>query len=202
MTTRQWLYGLAAFDQTHVAVVNYMWDLPKASSLLPNRIVKLLLDNWQFTGIGTIASGTLTGVGLATSDNFDFSGGGDGTRVNVTRPVQYVQDRNTLQWVAPDFVARPAKGEVGTAGKTVFRNPGIHNWDMALFKIVPLGSGVKGPQLQFRWEAYNVFNHTQYATVDTTARFNPAGQQINGNFWRITSTRPPRQMQASIRVQF
>ncbi len=200
--TRQWLYGLAAFDQTHVAVVNYMWDLPKASSLLPNRIVKLLLDNWQFTGIGTIASGTPTGVGLATSDNFDFSGGGDGTRVNVTRPVQYVQDRNTLQWVAPDFVARPAKGEVGTAGKTVFRNPGIHNWDMALFKIVPLGSGAKGPQLQFRWEAYNVFNHTQYATVDTTARFNPAGQQINASFGRITSTRPPRQMQASIRVQF
>ena len=60
--TRQWLYGLAAFDQTHVAVVNYIWDLPKASSLLPNRIVKLLLDNWQFSGIGTIASGTPTGV--------------------------------------------------------------------------------------------------------------------------------------------
>ena len=101
--------------------------------------------------------------------------------MNVTRPVQYVQDRNTLQWVAPDFVARPAKGEVGTAGKTVFRNPGIHNWDMALFKIVPLGSGVKGPRLQFRWGAYNVFNHTQYATVDTTAIFNPAGEQIQYN---------------------
>jgi hypothetical protein len=47
-----------------------------------------------------------------------------------------------------------------------------------------------------------VFNHTQYASIDTTARFNPAGQQINATFGRVTSTRPPRQMQASLRIQF
>jgi hypothetical protein len=115
---------------------------------------------------------------------------------------EYVKDRPTLQWVAPDFVARPARGESGTAGKVVFRNPGIHNWDMALFKNIPLGRGAGGPQLQFRWEAYNVFNHTQYAPVDTTARFNPAGQQVNTTFGRVTATRPPRQMQMSLRVQF
>jgi hypothetical protein len=104
--------------------------------------------------------------------------------------------------VAPDFVARPSRGEFGTGGKTVFRGPGIHNWDMALFKNVPIGVGTRRPQLQFRWEAYNVFNHTQFAGVDATARFNPAGQQINAAFGRVTSTRPPRQMQASLRVVF
>ncbi len=70
---------------------------------------------------------------------------------------------------------------------------------MALFKNIPFG---KARQIQFRWEAYNVFNHTQYATVDTTARFNPAGQQVNATFGQVTSTRPPRQMQVSLRVQF
>ena len=87
-----------------------------------------------------------------------------------------MKDSATLQWIAPDFVARPARGDVGNSGKFQFRNPGIHNWDMALFKNFPFGNG---RQFQFRWEAYNVFNHTQYASVDTTARFNPAGQQIN-----------------------
>ena len=197
---RRWTYGLAGFDQTHVAVVNFVWDLPKAGGVLPNRWVAAVLDNWQVSGIGTLASGTPTGIGLATSDNFDFSGGGDGTRVNITGPVVYVGDRTTLQWVSPDFVARPARGESGNAGKTVLRNPGIHNWDLALFKNVPIGA--RGAQLQFRWEAYNVFNHTQYASIDTTARFNPAGQQINATFGQVTSTRPPRQMQASLRVQF
>ncbi|MEO5822123.1 MAG: hypothetical protein ABIT71_16585 [Vicinamibacteraceae bacterium] len=47
-----------------------------------------------------------------------------------------------------------------------------------------------------------MFNHTQYAGVDTTAHLNPAGQQINATFGQATSTRPPRQMQASLRIQF
>jgi hypothetical protein len=198
----RWVYGLAAFDQTHVAVINYILDLPRASRLAPNRVVKAVFDNWQFSGITTIATGTPTGVGLATSDNFDFSGGGDGTRVNIVAPVSYVKDRNTLQWVDPNFVARPVRGQFGTAGKTVFRNPGIHNWDMTLFKNIPLGVSDRSPKIQFRWEVYNVFNHTQYAGLDTTARFNPGGQQINATFGQVTSSRPPRQMQGSLRFQF
>lgn len=197
-----WVYGLASFDQTHVAVINYIWDLPKASRIAPNGFVKAVFDNWQFSGITTLATGTPTGIALATSDNFDFSGGGDGTRVNLTGPISYVKDRNTLQWVAQDFVARPQRGEFGNSGKMVFRNPGIHNWDMTLFKNIPLTRRDNGPMLQFRWEAYNVFNHTQYAGVDTTARFNPAGQQINATFGQVTSNRPPRQMQGSLRFQF
>jgi len=199
---RTWSYGLAAFDQTHVASVNYIWDLPRASRVMPNRVVKAVLDNWQFSGIVTIASGTPTGIGLATSDNFDFSGGGDGTRVNIVAPVKYLKQRDTLQWIDQGLVARPSRGEFGTAGKQVFRNPGIHNWDMTLFKNIPLTRRDNGPKLQFRWEAYNVVNHTQYAGVDTTARFNPAGQMINTTFGQVTSTRPPRQMQGSLRFQF
>ena len=198
----KWVYGLAAFDQTHVAVINYMWDLPRASRIAPNAVVRAVFDNWQFSGITTIATGTPTGIGLATSDNFDFSGGGDGTRVNLTGPVSYVKDRNSLQWVDQNFVARPTRGEYGNIGKTAFRLPGIHNWDMTLFKNIPLGRGENAPRLQFRWEAYNIFNHTQYMSVDTTARFNPAGQQINATFGQVTATRPPRQMQGSLRIQF
>lgn len=198
---RTWSYGLAAFDQTHVAVINYIWDLPRASRLMPNRVVKAVFDNWQFSGITTLASGTPASIALATSDNFDFSGGGDGTRVNITGPAQYPKNRTTLQWLDPSIAARPARGEFGNVGKWTHRNPGIHNWDMTLFKNIPL-RGENGPKLQFRWEAYNVFNHTQYAGIDNTARFNAAGQQINTTFGQVTSTRPPRQMQGSLRFQF
>jgi hypothetical protein len=202
-TYKRWVYGLAAFDQTHVAVINYIWDLPRASKLAPNSFVRAVFDNWQFSGITTLATGTPSGIGLATTDNFDFAGGGDGTRVNVIGPTRYLKERTSLQWIDPNnFVARPTRGEFGNIGKTVFRNPGIHNWDMTLFKNIPLGRGDNAPKLQFRWEAYNVFNHTQYADVDTTARFNPAGQQVNATFGQITSTRPPRQMQGSLRFQF
>jgi hypothetical protein len=199
---RIWSYGLAAFDQTHVAVFNYIWDLPRLSKIIPNSFVRAVFDNWQFSGITTMASGTPLGIGLSTTDNFDFAGGGDGTRINLTGPVHLGSgDRSFYRWFNTDNVARPARGDFGNAAKTVFRGPGIHNWDMTLFKNIPLG-GENGPRLQLRWEAYNAFNHTQYAGVDNTARFDPAGNQVNARFGQITSTRPPRIMQGSLRFQF
>jgi len=49
---------------------------------------------------------------------------------------------------------------------------------------------------------YNIWNHTQFSSYDTTARFNPAGQQINANFGAFTGTRDPRKVQLSLRFMF
>ena len=87
----------------------------------------------------------------------------------------------------------------GNSTRNILRNPGDQQWDLALFKNIDITGDLRA---QLRIEAYNVFNHTQYASVDTTARFNPAGQQINPTFGQVNSTRPPRQMQLSLRVQF
>jgi hypothetical protein len=96
--------------------------------------------------------------------------------------------------------ARPVRGQIQKIPRDVIRLPGIHVWDVTIFKNVPLGKAAR--YLQLRWEAYNVFNHTQFNGVDTTARFDAAGNQTNANFGRVTSTRAPRTMQASVRVVF
>jgi hypothetical protein len=38
--------------------------------------------------------------------------------------------------------------------------------------------------------------------VNTSASFNPAGQQVNSLFGQVTSTRPPRVFPLSLRVNF
>ena len=82
---REWTYGLSSFDQTHVAVINYTYDLPKVSSLWNNVVVRAVLDDWQISGITAFSSGTPSGVALALQDSAtDLTGGGDGTRVVVT----------------------------------------------------------------------------------------------------------------------
>ncbi len=53
-----------------------------------------------------------------------------------------------------------------------------------------------------RWEAYNAFNHTQFSAVNTTARFDPSGNQVNAQFGQVTSTRLSRVMQGSLRFSF
>jgi hypothetical protein len=86
------------------------------------------------------------------------------------------------------------------AGKYDVRNPGVNNWDLALAKNFP----VKGEKryLTLRWEAYNAINHTQYASINTAARFDPAGNQTNTLFGTVVGTRAPRVMQGSLRFTF
>ncbi len=56
--------------------------------------------------------------------------------------------------------------------------------------------------MQFRWEIYNLFNHAQWSTVDTSAQFNAAGQQTDVNFGNVTAARTERRMVMSLRYTF
>ena len=85
--------------------------------------------------------------------------------------------------------------------KTLFTNPGLNNWDIAIFKDFRLGS-VESRRLQFRWETYNTFNHTQYTSVDTGSRWDAAGNQINTNFGRYTNAALGRRMQFGLKLFF
>ena len=195
-----WSYGLSSFDQTHVAVINYTWDLPDASRLWKNKVVGAVLDGWQLSGITAFASGTPNGITLQTAENFDFTGGGDGTRVIVTGdPTLSAGDRSLDKWFDTSVFRRPARNEIGNSTKDVIRQPGTHVWDMTIFKNVSVGGR---RSLQLRWEAYNIFNHTQFNGLDLNARFDAAGNQVNTNFGRVTSTRAPRTMQGSVRFSF
>jgi len=197
---RDFTYGRSSFDQPHVAVINYTWDLPKASARWDTAPVRALLDNWQISGITAFASGTPSGVTLALVDSgTDLTGGGDGTRVVVTGDPS-VSDPSFSRWFDTSVFARPAKGDLGNGKKDIIRLPGTNNTDVTLFKRIPFGEGRR--VIQLRWEMYNVFNHTQYSAVDTTARFDAAGVQVNPTFGQVTATRSPRIMQGSIRFSF
>jgi hypothetical protein len=80
------------------------------------------------------------------------------------------------------------------------RNPGVNNWDLALAKKFPMKNEKR--YFEFRWEAYNALNHTQYASINTAARFDPNGNQTNALFGTVISTRTPRVMQGSLRFSF
>ena len=198
---RVWSYGRSGSDQTHSLVLNYIWDLPHPGKVLRNPVVHHALDNWQISGITAFVSGQPSGVGFGTVDGADLSGGGDGTRIIVTGKAQLPHgERSLARWFNPAVFARPPKGDPGNAPKDVFRGPGHNNWDLSLMKNVPVFS--ESRYFQFRWEMYNAFNHTQFSGVDTTARFDAQGNQVNGRFGQVTSSRSARVMQLSLRFAF
>ena len=195
-------YGLSGMDFTHNLVINYIWDIPKGSRLLPNPVSRLVLDNWQLSGITAIGSGGASGVGFSTVDGTDQTGGGDGQRIIVTGDVKLPRgERSFSRWFNTASFKRPGMYPVvGNAGRTVFRLPGRNVWDISLFKNILVFK--ENRYFQFRLEMYNAFNHTQWSGVDSTARFDATGNQVNAQLGQVTSARDPRRMQMSLRFNF
>jgi len=194
-----WNYGPMSWDRTHVFKLNYLYDLPDVP--WTNGFARYVVNGWQISGITTFQSGQPLGVGFSTTTAIDITGTpSQGARIVVIdKAILPKSERSFDRFFNTDVFRLPEIGTFGNAAKVVLRGPGINNWDMAIFKDIP----VREPyRLQFRWEMYNAFNHTQFNAVDTTARFDAAGKQVNARFGQLTSARSARRMQAGLRFVF
>jgi len=228
VSRREFDYGEATYDRTHVFAVNYLWSVPVSGR--KNWLVKAVADGWQLSGITRYQSGPplslstslKTGCSIAgapcaatTTNNFgtDITGGGDAWRaVMSSNPVLSSDKRTIDQWFNTSVFSPPALAQQvtnlagvlqvlarGNTPKTFARGPGIANTDLAMFKNFKVRENLT---TQLRIEAYNVFNHTQFNAVGTTAQWDQSGAQVNTSFGKITSARDPRIMQLALRVQF
>jgi hypothetical protein len=213
---RTWLYAPLAQSNTHNLVINYTWDVPKASKLWNNGAVRALLDGWQISGENAWVSGDWASVLLTTTDNFDFTGGeagqggcitGNDPCLRTVRPRLVANPRPSnpdplTGWINPDAFARPTgRGDFGNTPRNIVRKPGINNWNLAAFKNFGIG-GHGRRKVQLRLEGYNVLNHTQFSDIDRTVRFDATGKQVNSAFGIATTARQPRIVQASLRLTF
>jgi hypothetical protein len=198
---RTWSYGFDSSDQTHNAVLNLTYNLPKPSRMLnDNKVVKWVFDDWTLAGIAQWVSGTPATIGLSTVQGTDLTGGGDGQRVNIVGNPNSTGS-TFYQWFNTAAFAAPGKGDPGNAAKNSVRNPGVNNEDISLSKRFPLKSEKRAFTL--RWEAYNAFNHTQYSGLNVSPKYDlTTGAQTNSTFGQVTSTRAPRIMQGSLRFTF
>src|SRR5207302_3574722 len=102
--------------------------------------------------------------------------------------------------VKPPVPAYSANG-IGNASKAPIYGPGLNNWDISLFKNFQLGSN-ESRRLQFRFETYNTFNHTQYNAIDTGARFDQNNNQTNTNYGYFTGAALARRLVLGLKFYF
>src|SRR5205807_10448638 len=87
---------------------------------------------------------------------------------------------------------RPQVGQFGTAGRNSLYGPRFFNTDMSLFKNFVITERVRG---QFRFEAFNFFNHVNLGTPSNCVDCSDGG--------KITSTAAPlRQLQIGLKFGF
>jgi hypothetical protein len=177
---------------------NYVWQIP--GSHWSNKSMHALLDNWLVAGTTSFRSGTPTGVSFSTTDSADITGGGDGSRIVVTcDPNLPRSERTFTRWFNTSCFARPAQGDEGNAGRAVLRLPGSNSTDLSLTKTI-VGNRRRG--LEFRVELYNAFNQVIWTSVNTAARFDTTGAQINAQFGQVTAAANARIGQLGLRFVF
>jgi hypothetical protein len=190
-------YGPLTFNRTQILSINYLYDLPRLGKRLGWRPATWVLDNWQLSGITTFQTGAPYTPGFTTTNGEDLTGSTDSARIDVVgNPYSNIP---AGLYFNPAAFALPAKGTFGSAGANILYGPGINNWDLSMTKRFRFG---ESRVFSLRGEAFNVWNHTQFSSVYSTAQFQPAGAQIDPTFGMPSAARPPRNIQLSARFNF
>jgi Carboxypeptidase regulatory-like domain/TonB-dependent Receptor Plug Domain len=189
--------GSSNFDLRHSFSVSYVYGLPffKGSGLEHK-----VLGGWQVSGITVAQTGLPFSVtnGLSQGDNAGVGNGtGTGSRVDIVgnphsgfSAGQDPADRGPL-FYNPAAYATPPGLTFGTVGRNTLYLPGRLNFDFGVFKKFPI---TEKAGFDFRWENYNLFNHTQYNAINSA--FGPS------NFLHLSGAHDPRRMQFGLRFYF
>jgi hypothetical protein len=203
--------GSSNFDERHILNFSYVWALPFFKN--PG-ITRTLMGGWVYSGIASFQTGIPFSVvnspdnagvanGLASSPSYaDLVGDPNSGTVQVSVPGLGPLLYN------PNAFAPPTGLTFGNAGRNVLRNPNRTNFDMALFKRFPIKEQIG---FEFRAEAFNVFNHTQWGYIagdggsgaSNTANLNGNTNTIGGNdFLHIATAHNPRILQLGLKFTF
>ena len=154
-------YGPSAFDVRHNIVTSALWELPlgrgKAFGSNWSGPVQKLFGGWQVGGINVVRTGFPESC-LNTSDAAVNNVGFEQDFCDVV-PGAKVNDgpKSILQWWDVNALAMPTDNEVfGNAGRGILRGPKFVTFDFTASKNTQLTEKVA---LQFRFEAFNLFNH-------------------------------------------
>jgi len=202
--------GTSTFDVTHVFTVSWIQLLPFDRLRFLRPVPRTLTSGWQFLNITTLMTGPpftvysgvqQTGAGAGGTDRPDLV---ETPHLSTSRAVRADYfgrgaDNNSFFNIPinlPDGTG-PNHGRFGTLGRSTFRGPGFHNFDVALIKDTPFGhrGNTEFGTLEFRAEFFNVFNIVNFSLPSNVVR--------GSGFGLISKTAgSSRQIQFSVKVIF
>ena len=186
-------YGPLAFDIPRRFVQSFIYELPVGNGrrIEPRGVAGALAANWMLNGILSLSDGrpfTITATDRANT------GPGRQARANcIADPLPAGFDQTIDHWFDTTAFADTTAFTYGNCGFNTVRGPASKSMNMSLFRSFPLRDARR---LEFRIEAFNVFNWTNYD-------FPAASVSTPSTFGRITSTLgDPREIQLAAKFYF
>jgi hypothetical protein len=168
-------YGDSDYDARQRLVALYNYEVPMPILLRRNAFARTALGGWHLSGITALQSGfpvTIYDAGVYNSlycDQFSFISCPDVPETSTFN----IKTMNPRQpghyWFNPSTFSQEPVGTFGNTKRNFFHGPGFNYTNFEIYKNIPVGGADSSRYFQLRLEAYNAFNHANFA--------NP-----NGNF--------------------
>jgi len=192
-------FGPSQFDRRNVFFTNFVYDIPflRDSS---NHMLKSAVGGWQLSAIITEETGAPLNLGVSGTTASSIIGN-TGVRPNITGSITY--PKTAASWFNPSTsvfsapVCATGPDCYGNAPFDALRGPGRDNFDLSLKKLFSFTERFK---MEFRADAFNAWNHTQFHGDD-----NNGGIGLNvgsSNFGQVTSAFDGRQFQLGLKFMY
>jgi len=176
--------SIEPLDVSRRLVASLVYELPFGAGkpLLRSGLPAAIAGGWQVNGILEARTGTpliIRGANNRAADRPDY--------LRSAKLSQRTEDR----WFDTSAFAQPALFTYGNAPRTLpdVRGPGYQSLDFSLFRNIQI---LERLRLQFRAEAFNLFNHVNLSL--------PTTNFTSGGFGRITSSRDARIVQFGLKL--
>ncbi len=184
-------FGPSDFDRRHSFVVSWLYNIP---THLSNHLANNLLGGWTVSAIQSVMSGLP--ITFFAGQDVALDGTGEQQYAELTGQAVKISHPNRTAEVHEFFntgaFGLAAQGSYGNAGRGLLYGPAYADTDASVLKDFTLLEPLK---LQFRAEAFNVFNQVNFSNPNST--FN------GGGFGQIGSTfGNSRQLQLALKLHW
>jgi hypothetical protein len=192
-------FGLSGYHQPYNSSTSFVVSLPVGrgkrfgSNIAP--ALDAVIGGWQLAGVNVFTPGEMVTLVYTPAAAFQVSGisndfsGANNYRPNITcNPI--ATNPTYTAWFNPACVVLPTDPSqpFGNAPRNNVRGPDFWQFDLAASKNVTVGA----TKLQFRIEAFNLFNRVNFAP--------PNGNRSTSGFGTITATFDQRQVQLGLKL--
>ena len=175
-------------DVRHLFNISVVAQTPTFS----NRALKMVVTGWSLSPIIRIQSAQQFTVTSGVDSALSIQGG---QTANLVNPNPYPAQQSITNWISPSAFATPAAGNYGNLGLNNMKGPGIWTVDASLVRTFRI---MERLSLQARAEAFNISNHTNFATPSA----NLAAPNTFGQITAIAPGANPRIIQFAAKVLF
>jgi Carboxypeptidase regulatory-like domain len=194
-------YASTNQDVRHTLTMNGVYELPFGrDGRYSEGMLRHVFGGWQLSGLLQARTGRPLTITASRSSNDLPDGNNSNQRADRVGGVNlYPADQTAEQWFNPAAFVVPARGTWGNAGRNIVRAPGLFQVDLALQKRFV----INGPRnLEFRAEAFNVFNRVNLGAPGTAVTSPASFGRITGPLNTGYGTGTARQMQFMFRMNF